>query len=91
MYINKVVFAEYQQLMFLPTAIYDALVEHTDYGHSEILSDHLIDLLKELDEDKDAYSFTKEEFEDEVRNALGSDVYEALLKNEIDFVSVIYD
>lgn len=90
MYINKSIFMEYDELSKLPTAIYDAVVSSTDYGHSEILGDTISNLLDDLEAYPEDYSFTKEEFIDEMRNILG-EVYDMLLDGRLDFVSVIYD
>jgi hypothetical protein len=81
---------EYDELSKLPTAIYDAVVSSTDYGHSEILNDTVSNILTELEEDSDSYSFTAEEFTDEMRNILG-EAFDMLLDGRLDFVSVIYD
>ena len=90
MYINKSIFMEYEELSKLPTAIYDAVVSRTDYGHSEITDDTISNILTELEEEPDSYSFTKEEFTDELRNVLG-EAFDMLLDGRLDFVSVIYD
>lgn len=90
MYINKSIFMEYDELTMLPTAIYDAVVSRTDYGHSEITDDTISNILTELEEEPDSYSFTKEEFTDELRNVLG-EAFDMLLDGRLDFISVIYD
>lgn len=90
MYINKMIFMEYSELSKLPTAIYDHVVRSTDYNHSEILGDVIKETLGELEIFPDDFSFTKEEFIDELRNILG-EAYDMLLDGRLDFISVIYD
>ena len=90
MYIYKSIFMEADELTKLPTAIYDSVVQQTDYGHSEILGDTISNLLDELETCPEDYSFTKEEFIEEMKNTLG-EVYDMLLDGRLDFVSVIYD
>lgn len=90
MYINKMIFMEYSELSKLPTAIYDAVVNRTDYSHSEITSSDIRDILNDLTTNPEMFSFTKEEFEDELHNILG-EAYYMLLDGRLDFISVIYD
>lgn len=62
---------------------------YTDYGSYEITSQDVINKVEKLTNYADEYDYTLEDFEDGMKNALTTDVYNMLLNNELDFVQVI--
>ena len=88
MYINKVVFVEMEDVKNLPKH----MVAETDYGTTEILNNFISDAKrdwKEYQYQNDLYMFdTYEDFKDYVSNILGTDLYEKLETEEIDFCLV---
>ena len=90
MYINKVIFMEFDEIGNLDTKYGEQIVQRTDYGTTEILADTIQDLIANLEgSDKDEYNFTKEELLEDLNNSLGTDVVELLLNDGIDFILVI--
>lgn len=88
MYINKVVFVEYEDVKELPKH----MLAETDYGTTEILNNYVSDAKKDWKEYQyqwDLYMFdTYEDFKSEVSNILGTDLYDLLESEEIDFCLV---
>ena len=88
-YINKVVFAEFDEIGNLDTKYGYQVVQRTDYGTAEILADTIQDLLTELEgENKNEYDFTKQELLEDLHNSLG-ETADLLLNGDIDFVLVV--
>lgn len=85
MYINKVVFVEYEDVE--PLEKY-GVITRTDYGTTEILGEVITDRLAQLDAEPDEFDYTKEEFEENMKDCLGTDLYEMLLNGEVDFCLV---
>jgi hypothetical protein len=81
MYINKVVFAEHEEVKPLQEK-YD-LISYTDYDTREILSDRVSEIKENLNVEE------LEEFVADLRNNLGEELAKALLNNTIDFVLVV--
>lgn len=94
MKINKMIFIEADELRRVidNDDIYREVVHTTDYGTNEILSDNISKLRSNLQDDeiKSDYSFTLEQLNDALDNALGKDVLDKLENGELDFVQVIY-
>ena len=86
MYINKVVFLEWNDVEELDRLYGDNLISRTDYGTTEILSDTIQNLKNELEED---YDFPYEDFKKNVSEKIGTDLYDMLEKGEIDFCLVV--
>ena len=86
-YVAKVVFTEWSDVETLTPF---NIIRHVDYERSEITSDVVSNLIKDLEEDKDAFDFTKEELIEELNDSLGSDVTNALIKGTIDYVQVMF-
>lgn len=88
MYINKVVFVEYEDVKELPKH----MLAETDYGTTEILNNYVSDAKKDWKEYQyqwDLYMFdTYEDFKSEVSNILGTDLYDLLETEEVDFCLV---
>lgn len=88
MYINKVVFVEYDDVKELPKH----MLAETDYGTTEILNNYVSDAKKDWKEYQyqwDLYMFdTYEDFKSEVSNILGTDLYDLLETEKIDFCLV---
>ena len=90
MYINKVIFMEWDEIGNLDTKYGYQVVQRTDYGTTEILADTIQSLIADLEgEDKDEYNFTKEELLEDLNNSLGTDVVELLLNDGLDFILVV--
>ena len=90
MYINKVIFMEFDEIGNLDTKYGYQIVQRTDYGTTEILADTIQDILSRLEgSDKDEYDFTKEELLEDLNNTLGTDVVKMLLNDELDFILVV--
>lgn len=87
MYINKVVFVEFEDVE--PLDKY-GVITRTDYGTTEIINDVVTDKLAQLDEEPSEYDYTTEEFEQSMKDCLGTDLYEKLLNGEVDFCLVAY-
>ena len=90
MYINKVIFMEFDEIGNLDTKYGYQVVQQTDYGTTEIVADTIQSLIADLEgEDKDEYDFTKEELLEDLNNSLGTDVTELLLNDGLDFILVV--
>lgn len=85
MYINKVVFVEYEDVEQLKK--YN-LIHHTDYDTTEIIGSELHEKLVDLIENPSDYDYKREDYEQDLRDSLGSDLYEKLLNGEVDFCLV---
>lgn len=85
MYINKVIFMEFDEIGNLDTKYGDQIVQRTDYGTTEILADTIQDIIANIEE----YDFTKEELLEDLNNSLGTDVVELLLNDGLDFILVV--
>lgn len=94
MKINKMIFIEADELRRVidNDDIYEEIVYTTDYGTNEILSDNISKLRSNLQDEeiKSEYSFTLEQLNDALENALGKDVLDKLENGELDFVQVVY-
>lgn len=88
MYINKVVFLEWFEVSKLDDK-YRFLIQDTDYGTTELISNMISDAKFDWEGYKEAYDLPAElthaEFKEDVVNAIGSDLYEALETGEVDF------
>lgn len=89
MYINKVIFMEFDEIGNLDTKYGSQVVQRTDYGTTEILADTIQSLLSEVEEEPDNFDFTKEELLEDLNNSLGTDVVELLLNDGLDFILVV--
>ena len=89
MYINKVIFMEFDEIENLDTKYGSQVVQRTDYGTTEILADTIQNLLSEVEEEPDEFDFTKEELLEDLNNSLGTDVVELLLNDGLDFILVV--
>ena len=89
MYINKVIFMEFDEIGNLDTKYGDQIIQRTDYGTTEILADTIQSLLSEVEEEPDNFDFTKEELLEDLNNSLGTDVVELLLNDGLDFILVV--
>lgn len=89
MYINKVIFLEFDEVKPITTKYHSMIVQETDYGTTEIIGDTIQDLLSEVEENSDEFNFTKEELLEDLNNSLGTDVVELLLNGGIDFILVV--
>lgn len=89
MYINKVVFVEWEDIVKLSEEIQKALVFHTDYGTDEILAGTIQDMEQAIKEDSTLWNFSYSTFKEEVTNALGEDLYNLLYKGDVDFCLVV--
>ena len=89
MYINKVIFMEFDEIGNLDTKYGYQIVQRTDYGTTEILASTIQDLLSEVEEEPDNFDFTKEELLEDLNNSLGTDVVELLLNDGLDFILVV--
>lgn len=89
MYINKVIFMEFDEIENLNTKYGSQVVQRTDYGTTEILADTIQTLLSEVEETPDEFDFTKEELLEDLNNSLGTDVVELLLNDGLDFILVV--
>ena len=85
MYINKVIFMEFDEIGNLDTKYGDQIIQRTDYGTTEIIGDTIQDILANIEE----YDFTKEELLEDLNNSLGTDVVELLLNDGLDFILVV--
>ena len=81
MYINKVVFVEYGDVERLNT--YN-IIQHTDYDTTEIVQNKIQD----LQDNPTEYDYNLEDFEEDMKDCLGTDLYEMLLNGEVDFCLV---
>lgn len=89
MYINKVIFMEFDEIGNLDTKYGDQIVQRTDYNTTEIVADTIQNLLSEVEEEPDEFDFTKEELLEDLNNSLGTDVVELLLNDGLDFILVV--
>ena len=89
MYINKVIFMEWDEIGNLDTKYGYQVVQRTDYGTTEILADTIQNLLGEVEEMPEEFDFTKEELLQDLNNSLGTDVVELLLNDGLDFILVV--
>ena len=89
MYINKVIFMEFDEIGNLDTKYGEQVVQRTDYGTTEILADTIQNLLGEVEEMPEEFDFTKEELLEDLNNSLGTDVVELLLNDGLDFILVV--
>ena len=89
MYINKVIFMEFDEIENLDTKYGSQVVQRTDYGTTEIVADTIQTLLSEVEEEPDEFDFTKEELLEDLNNSLGTDVVELLLNDGLDFILVV--
>ena len=89
MYINKVIFMEWDEIGNLDTKYGEQVVQRTDYGTTEILADTIQNLLGEVEEMPEEFDFTKEELLEDLNNSLGTDVVELLLNDGLDFILVV--
>ena len=85
MYINKVVFVEFEDVKQLKK--YD-LIHHTDYDTTEIIGSELHEKLVDLIENPSDYDYKREDYEQDLRDSLGADLYEMLLDGRVDFCLV---
>jgi hypothetical protein len=85
MYINKVVFVEFEDVEQLKK--YD-LIHHTDYDTTEIIGSELHEKLVDLIENPSDYDYKREDYEQDLRDSLGADLYEMLLDGRVDFCLV---
>lgn len=85
MYINKVIFMEFDEIGNLDTKYGDQIVQRTDYGTTEILADTIQDIIANIED----YDFSKEELLEDLNNSLGTDVVELLLNDGLDFILVV--
>lgn len=89
MYINKVIFMEWDEIGNLDTKYGDQIIQRTDYNTTEIVADTVQNLLSEVEEEPDNFDFTKEELLEDLNNSLGTDVVELLLNDGLDFILVV--
>ena len=89
MYINKVIFMEWDELGNLDTKYGSTVIHPTDYGTTEIIGSALQDLMADIEANPDEYDFTKEELLEDLNNTLGTDVVKMLLNDELDFILVV--
>lgn len=89
MYINKVMFMEFDEVKPIITKYHSMIVQETDYGTTEILADTVQNLIADLDDNPDEYNFTKEELLEDLNNSLGTDVVGLLLNDGLDFILVV--
>lgn len=89
MYINKVIFMEWDEIGNLDTKYGDQIIQSTDYNTTEIVADTIQNLLSEVEEEPDNFDFTKEELLEDLNNSLGTDVVELLLNDGLDFILVV--
>ena len=89
MYINKVIFTEWDEIENLDTKYGDQIIQRTDYNTTEIAADTIQNLLSEVEEEPDNFDFTKEELLEDLNNSLGTDVVELLLNDGLDFILVV--
>ena len=85
MYINKVVFVEYGDVERLNT--YN-IIQHTDYDTTEIVGDEVQNKVQELQDNPTEYDYNLKDFEEDMKDCLGADLYEKLLNGEVDFCLV---
>lgn len=89
MYINKVIFMEFNEIGNLDTKYGSQIISRTDYGTTEILADTIDNLLAGLEAEPEEYDFTKEELLEDLNNSLGTDVVELLRNGGLDFILVV--
>ena len=85
MYINKVVFVEYDDVERLNT--YN-IIQYTDYDTTEITGSEVQSLIQDLKDNPTEYDYSLEDFEEDMKDCLGTDLYEKLLNGEVDFCLV---
>lgn len=85
MYINKVVFVEYDDVKRLNT--YN-IIKHTDYDTTEIVGNEVQNQIQDLKDNPTEYDYNLENFEEDMKDCLGTDLYEMLLNGEVDFCLV---
>ena len=85
MYINKVVFVEYDDVKRLNT--YN-IIQHTDYDTTEIVGNEVQNKIQDLQDNPTEYNYSLEDFEEDMKDCLGTDLYEKLLNGEVDFCLV---
>ena len=89
MYINKVIFMEFDEIGNLDTKYGYQVIQQTDYGTTEIVADTIQNLLGEVEEMPEEFDFTKEELLEDLNNSLGTDVVNLLLNDGLDFILVV--
>ena len=85
MYINKVVFVKYDDVKRLNT--YN-IIQHTDYDTTEIVGSEVQNKIQELQDNPTEYDYSLEDFEEDMKDCLGTDLYWKLLNEEVDFCLV---
>lgn len=85
MYINKVVFVEYDDVERLNT--YN-IIQHTDYDTTEIVGNEIQNKIQDLQDNPTEYDYSLKDFEEDMKYCLGTDLYEKLLNGEVDFCLV---
>lgn len=93
MYINRMVFVEADEIRPIleqNNIPFSSVVLHTDYDTYEITSDTLTDLRNYVSNNPEEYGFTLADLDRALDEALGIDIYNKLLTEQIDFVQVIY-
>ena len=89
MYINKVIFMEWDEVNDLQAKYGSMVIHPTDYNTNEIIGSALQDLMADLETNPDNFDFTKEELLEDLNNSLGTDVVELLLNDGLDFILVV--
>lgn len=97
MYINKVIFEEWDNVEFLANKYFEnQVVIKTDYGTTEIVAGNINALLEDVrewckhpDEPAIRFTFTDDELIEDLNRCLGKEVTDLLLNNEIDFILVV--
>lgn len=85
MYINKVVFVEYDDVERLNT--YN-IIQLTDYDTTEIRGSEVQSKIQDLQDNPTEYDYSLKDFEEDMKDCLGTDLYEKLLNEEVDFCIV---
>ena len=88
MYTCKVVFLEMDDLKELKEK-FPHLIQHTDYDTTELTNNMISDAREDWEAYKETYDIADtvsyEDFKEEVINAIGSDLFEALDTGAVDF------
>ena len=91
MYINKVVFLEAEDVRELREA-FPHLIQHTDYDTTELINNMISDAREDWEDYRETFdlpnTLTYEDFKEEVTNAIGQDLFEALDTGAVDFCLV---
>lgn len=93
MYINRMVFVEAHEIRPIleqNNIPFSKVVLYTDYATCEITTDTITDLRNDVANYPEEYGFTLADLDRALDEALGIDIYNKLLTNQIDFVQVIY-